>query len=302
MASPTAQRASRAETVSARTWRLPAFAPLEVLRSAAVAFWRDNAVGMAGMIAFFGFLSAIPLALILLAVLGNVLGGVVSPQQVRHLFSSVTPGLSQHDFLKMYWDPVRHSRVATTILGVVGLLLGTTGLHDSVDWAINRIWRSPETRPFWISKLRGLAVSVWGVAFVVVTLSLTWLWAQVLGLFHAPSPATALLAFLPSLVVDMAIFTALYKLTPMVHVKMTPAILAGFFTSVLWALSKYVFGWWVVDVGTYNRVYGPLAASIIVMLWLWISAMIFLFGAEISVIVQRRSTPEPQPDPQRVGV
>jgi membrane protein len=49
-----------------------------------------------------------------------------------------------------------------------------------------------------------------------------------------------------------------------------------------------IFGWWVLQVGTYDRVYGPLAASVIVMLWLWISGMIFLYGAALSAAIQFR--------------
>ncbi len=44
----------------------------------------------------------------------------------------------------------------------------------------------------------------------------------------------------------------------------------------------------MLEVASYNRVYGPLAASVIVMLWLWMSAMIFLYGAQLSAIIQQR--------------
>jgi YihY family inner membrane protein len=88
------------------------------------------------------------------------------------------------------------------------------------------------------------------------------------------------------------LFTALYKLTPMVDVFLKPALVAGFVGALLWELSKIGFGWWVLEVSSYNRVYGPLASSVIVMLWLWISAIIFLFGAALSVVIQtRHSTP-----------
>src|SRR5947209_4661869 len=92
---------------------------LTYLRIALIRFFRDNAMGMAGMIAFFAFLALIPLAILLLAVLANLPAQVVSPNQVRRLFHDVVPGLTQDQFLHTYWYPVRHSKVATTILGVV---------------------------------------------------------------------------------------------------------------------------------------------------------------------------------------
>lgn len=250
-------------------------------------------MGMAGMIAFFGFLSLIPLALLLLAVLGNVFAGVVTDHQVQTLFHGVMPGLSKPQFLHSYWEPIKHSRVATTVLGVVSLLFGTLGLHDSVDWAVNRIWHAPCGRPFWLSKVRGIGVILWVTVFVLLTLGLTWLWAGALDLAHAPGPAAAAVALLPSFLLDCAIITALFKLTPTVRVDLRPAVRAGVATALFWGISKIIFGWWVLEAGTYNRVYGPLAASVIVMLWLWISAMIFLYGAALAAVLQGRDQPPP---------
>jgi membrane protein len=258
---------------------------------AAGLFWRDNAPGMAGTIAFFGFLSVIPLVLLFFALAGSVLNGRVSDTEIRHLFHNVTPGLSQQQFLITYWHPIQHSRVANTILGVVSLLLGTLGLHDSVDWAVNHLWRSPRSRGFWIAKLRGVAVVIWVTVFAVLSLVLTAVWTILLSTAHAGGLLSqGWVALVPSLLLDTMLFTALYKLTPMVHVHLKPALTAGFVGALLWEVSKIGFGWWVLGVSSYNRVYGPLASSVIVMLWLWISAMIFLYGAALSVVVQRRST------------
>jgi membrane protein len=261
-------------------WRLPF--------DALLGFWRDNAMGMAGMIAFFAFLSMIPLLILLLAFIGEFSQGHISPRAIRTLFHSVVPGLTQHDFLHTYWDPVRHSKVATRVLGVGSLLAGTLGLHDAVDWAVNRIWRSPRHRSFWVSKLRGIGVIVWVIVFSTLSLALGWLWAVVLGAAHSPALADAgWPALIPGIALDTAVFAALYKLTPTTNVNTRPALVAGVVGAVLWEISKVVFGWWVLTDG-YNRVYGPLAASVIVMLWLWVSGMIFLYGAELARVIQRR--------------
>ena len=252
-------------------------------------FWRDNAPGMAGTIAFFGFLSVIPLVLLFFALAGSVLNGRISDTEIRHLFHSVTPGLSQQQFLQTYWHPIEHSRVANTILGVVSLLLGTLGLHDSVDWAVNRLWRSSRSRSFWIAKLRGVAVVIWVTVFAVLSLVLTAGWTILLSTAHAGGLLSqGWITLVPSLVLDTMLFTALYKLTPMVPVHLTPALIAGFVGALFWEVSKIGFGWWVLEVSSYNRVYGPLASSVIVMLWLWISAMIFLYGAALSAVIQGR--------------
>lgn len=273
----------------------PVHAAWRVPFDALVGFWRDNAMGMAGMIAFFAFLSMVPLLILLLAFIGEFSEGHISPHAIQSLFHSVMPGLSQHDFLHSYWDPVRHSKVATRILGVGSLLAGTLGLHDAVDWAVNRIWQSASHRSFWVSKLRGLGVIVWVIVFSTLSLALGWLLAVVLGAVHSPALATVgLLALIPGIALDALVFAALYKLTPTTEVRRMPALVAGVVGATLWEISKVVFGWWVLTDG-YNRVYGPLAASVIAMLWLWVSGMIFLYGAELAYVIQQRTAPAEKP-------
>ncbi len=268
----------------------PVHAAWRVPFDALADFWRDNAMGMAGMIAFYAFLSMIPLLILLLAFIGEFSQGHISPHAIRSLFHNVVPGLSQHDFLHTYWDPVRHSKVATRILGVGSLLAGSLGLHDAVDWAVSRIWRSPRHRSFWVSKLRGLGVIVWVIVFSTLSLALGWLWAVVLGAVHSPAMAEAgWLALIPGIALDAAVFTALYRLTPTSEVRIGPALAAGVVGAALWEISKVVFGWWVLT-DRYNRVYGPLAASVIVMIWLWVSGMIFLYGAELAHVIQLRGS------------
>jgi membrane protein len=287
-------KATRRDTLQAAP-RLPALhhaGRLRPLASAAIAAWNDNVIGMSGMIAFFGFLALIPIALLLLAFAGDVMGSKLPSSEVQKLFHDAVPGLSQHQFLVTYWEPVRHSKVTTRVLGVVSLFFGTLGLHDSVDWAVNRIWQSERSRRFWVAKLRGLAVIVWVVAFVLLSVSLAGLWTVLLGLLHVSLDA-AWTALVPALALDTAVFAALYKLTPTAPVSTRAALLAGALGAALWEVSKFAFGWWVLQEGTYNRVYGPLAASVIVMLWLWISAIIFLYGAELASVLQRRHASPP---------
>jgi membrane protein len=261
-------------------WRVPVTALAD--------FFRDNAMGMAGMIAFFAFLSIVPLLILLLAFIGDFTAGHISTRSIQALFHSVMPGLSQHDFLHTYWDPVRHSKVATRILGVASLLTGALGLHDAVDWAVNRIWKSTTRRSFWVGKLRGAAVIIWVIVFSTLSLVLGWLWAVVLGAIHVPGlTSVGWLALIPAVILDTVVFTALYRLTPTVEVRVGPAVVAGVVGATLWEASKVLFGWWVLADG-YNRVYGPLTASVIVMLWLWVSAMIFLYGAELAYAIQQQ--------------
>jgi membrane protein len=120
-------------------------------------------------------------------------------------------------------------------------------------------------------------------------LGLTSVWLLALNTVHAGGQEIlGWLTLLPSLVIDSAVFAALYRFTPTISVRTRAALIAGPLAASAWEITKLIFGWWVIQVGTYNGVYGPLAASIIVMLWLWVSAIVFLFGAGLTATMQKR--------------
>ncbi len=199
------------------------------------------------------------------------------------------PGLTDGQFVHEYLDPVRHSRRATTVLGALSLVLGTLGLHDSVDWSVSRLWQCPKSRSFWLNKVRGALVVVWAAGLALLTLGLTSMWLLALNTVHAGDhEILGWLTLVPSLVLDSAVFAALYRLTPTISVRTRAALIAGVLAALFWESTKLIFGWWVIQVGTYNKVYGPLAASIIVMLWLWVSAIVFLLGAGLTATIQKR--------------
>ncbi|HEX8918148.1 MAG TPA: YihY/virulence factor BrkB family protein, partial [Chloroflexota bacterium] len=146
--------------------------------------------------------------------------------------------------------------------------------------------------PFWIAKLRGLGVTLWVVVFAIASLSASWAWGEMLQVLHVPHALDlGWTGILPIYALDVCLFTALYILTPTCKVDRTGAVVAAASAAAMWGLTKLGFAWWVLQVGTYNRVYGPLAASVIVMLWIWLSGIIFLFGAELAVAIQRRDRP-----------
>lgn len=160
---------------------------------------------------------------------------------------------------------------------------------------MNRIWGAPGAHRFWISKLRGAAVIIWIAALAIISIGLASLAAALLSVPHPASGfAAAMAALVPSVLLDAGVFTLLFKLTPTVPVKLDAAVRGGIITAVFWEIAKFAFGLWVLHAGTYDRVYGPLAAIVILLLWLWVSAMIFLYGAAISSVFDKRAA-VPQP-------
>lgn len=152
------------------------------------------------------------------------------------------PGLTDGQFVHEYLDPVRHSRRATTVLGALSLVLGTLGLHDSVDWSVSRLWQCPKSRSFWLNKVRGALVVVWAAGLALLTLGLTSMWLLALNTVHAGDhEILGWLTLVPSLVLDSAVFAALYRLTPTISVRTRAALIAGVLAALFWESTKLIF-------------------------------------------------------------
>jgi membrane protein len=171
----------------------------------------------------------------------------------------------------------------------VTALWAASGGVSSLGQALNRCYDVRETRPFWRS--RGNAVLVTLVATVVGILAATILFfVPVLGKFIGGTLG-ALLAWLRFPVAGamvVGLWAFLYWALPNVRPKfqlVTPGSLVG---TGLWLLASWGFSQYVVHFGRYEAIYGTLGGVIVLLVWMWISSIVVLLGAEINKVL----TPE----------
>jgi membrane protein len=75
--------------------------------------------------------------------------------------------------------------------------------------------------------------------------------------------------------------TAIFKLLPKTNVTLSAAFRGAVFTTVLLEVAKYIFTWYVVSIIYFGKIYGPLTAFVLFLLWMFYSSCIFLIGAEL---------------------
>lgn len=177
---------------------------------------------------------------------------------------------------------IKQTSVAVAIVGMIGFLWGAASIFRAVESTLNVIWKVKRDRPFFKKSLLTI-----GTAFALFILLITsvgvTMWANISGVGDFAQ-------FLPeiSIVFSIFLFSLIYWFFPNRRVKFTEAAIGALFTGIFWEVAKHLFSIYVVKVVDYSEIFGSLSALILLFVWIYYSAYIFLFGAELSYVYARR--------------
>jgi membrane protein len=178
---------------------------------------------------------------------------------------------------------LRQTSIVFAIIGFVGFMWASASIFRALESTLNVVWKVRKDRPF----LRKSLITIGSTFFVLFGLLGTFgltIWGRAAG-------ARGVARFLPeiSFVVSTFLFGLIFRFFPNRNVKWKEAYFGALFTGVFWELAKYLFSIYIIRVVDYSKIYGSLSAIIILFLWLYYSAYIFLFGAELSYVYARRN-------------
>jgi membrane protein len=181
------------------------------------------------------------------------------------------------------------------VVGSILALWTVTGAMDTLMWALNAAYGREETRGFVKRRLTALAMIVLMLVAFVLVFGLLVLGPQLSGWVGSAVGLEALVKVLwwtaqwPILILGLLFaFAAIYYLGPNIEQPRWQFVTLGTVVSVvLWLAASGGFAFYVSQIGSYNKVWGSLAAVIIMLTWLWISALALLFGAEINAEAER---------------
>jgi membrane protein len=255
----------------------------------------DNLPDLAAALTYYSILSIFPALLALVSVAG-IVGepatkplltniGTFTPSAARDILESAVTGLAQG----------RGTAGVIFFLGLIGAIWAASSYVAGFMRAANVIWDVEEGRPIW--KTLGVRV---GVTLVTVVLLTAAAIAVVLTGGVARKAGTLLgigdtgvrtwdIAKWPVLVLIAAlIFGLLYYASPNVRHGTFRSILPGGITAVvLWLAASALFALYVANFGSYDKTYGSLGAIIVFLMWLWITNLAILLGAELNAELAR---------------
>lgn len=267
-----------------------------VLRKTVREFSDDECTDLAAALTYYSVLALFPAVVALTSVLGLVDQGTKAVETVLDIVGDLG-GSSVVDSVR---DPLlelsqSQSAGLALVLGLAGALWSASGYVVAFGRAMNRIYEMPEGRPVW--KLRPImllftVVLVVLVAVVLLALILTGPVAKAVGdAAGLGSTAVAIwdVAKWPFLLgVVILIVALLYYVTPNVkQPKFRWVSVGAVLAIVTWAIVSAAFGFYVANFSSYDKTYGTLGGVIAFLLWLWLTNLALLFGAELDAELER---------------
>jgi membrane protein len=270
------------------------------LAGAAQATLRPETGIIAAAIAYYALFSLFPLTLLSVAIASFSFGPAMDQQLVVRQMEFIAPALGQ--LLGNNIDEIIQARGPITGVAVLGLIWAASAVFYTLSLTLNEMWGIKQRRPGW--KRRGLAL-LFVLAFVGPALFLASFAGSLLANLRPwlPDSLIALaggVGLALAIVLDIASFMLLYTLLPHGAAGWREILPGAIAAGLLWELAKKAF---LLFVATYisvsNLIYGSVAAIMAFLLWAFLSGLIFLFGAFVSVAYhrlkqQRQATADPR--------
>lgn len=265
------------------------------------AFDEEDVVSNAAQVAFYFTFALFPLLLFLISLFGLILTSAEDLRGELFLYlRQVMPG-SAFDLVKnTIAEVTENSSGGKLTFGIFATLWAASAGIDSIRVALNGVYNLTETRPYWKTKLITLSMTLGLVILLTIALGAIFYGGKfisfILGLisFSISSPIfLGILQWLVVLVVLIVIFAILYNYLPSHKeykwIWVTPGAIVGI---ILWLLLSYGFRLYLGYFNSYDKTYGSLGAVIILMLWLYLTALVILIGGALNAVLQEFTDPE----------
>jgi membrane protein len=258
-------------------------------------FQDDNLTDWAAALTYYGVLAIFPALLVLVSVLGLI--GTSATQPLIDNINEVAPGPAKDIFQNAIHN-IEDSQGAAGVffvIGLLGALWSASGYIGAFMRAANVIYDVDEGRPIWKTLpmrvgLTVLLMLMTAVTAVGVTISggLARQVGKTIGVGGTAVDVWNIAKWPVLLAIVCLMFAILYWAAPNVRQPGFKWITPGGALAVMgWVLASLAFAFYVANFGSYNKTYGALAGPIVFLVWLWISNVVILLGAELNAELER---------------
>lgn len=243
-------------------------------------FLRNHGILLAGGVGYNVLLSAVPM----MALLGVLLTRIVDEQQLLQVMTIQAQHLAPAH-ASLVSEAVRAFMESRDIIGIIGLpvmLFFSSFAFRMLEHSIAIIFHRPENprRRFWVS-------AVLPYAFMLVLgaglLGLTLLFAVVNAFYEEPG----LILYLLSFISVFLVFSAIYKVLPIVRISPRRAVVGGLVAAILWEATRLLMMYYFLNISFVNVIYGSLTTIIVLLISLEVASIILLLGAQVIAELER---------------
>lgn len=256
-------------------------------------FIADDCLSRGAAIAYFTIFSLAPILLVIIAIAGFVFGD----DAARGVVFTKLQGLVGKDAAGLVQSMIqsaanRKSGIIATLISVVMLLITATGVFGEMQSALNLIWKTDGSAHSTVSRLLkaraqslGLVVTLGFLLLVSLAISaaISAAWNQVDQAVPGASVVLRLINLLLSLTFTTILFAAVYKVLPDRKLLWRDVLMGSIFTALLYTVGKTAIALYIGRSGVASS-YGAAGALVVLLLWVYYSAQIFLLGAEFTKV------------------
>lgn len=258
-----------------------------------VAAWLDhNASSLGAALAYYTLFSIAPILVIAMAIAGSVFGSDVAETQVLSQMQGLLGDAGAAAVRGLLTSAQRsHANGIAAAISVITLLVGATSVFGELQKTLDQIWGAPardKTVAWWrVLRSRLLSVGlIMGVGFLLMVSLLAsaalaglgdWLRVYMMH-WNVVLPALDLLL---SMALSTCLFAMIYKYVPRESIAWGDVWVGGFVTAVLFSVGKSLIGLYLGR-SSLSTAYGAAGSVMVLLLWIYYSAQIFLFGAEFT--------------------
>jgi membrane protein len=266
---------------------------LSVAKRTVVSFYDDQCTHHAGALTYYALMSLFPVLLLAVSMLGLLGEFPGTYDSIIHYLRGVVPRttLAPLDAALRAALKSKGTALIALVVGVLVALYGATGYLEAARRALNVIFAAEQGRSLVRRKLTDLASTVVLLALVLATVVLMFAGGGVVrGVFGQDGAAVWGIGRWPAaLITALLVFSFLYFVTPDVKQRNFRSITPGAAVGItLWLLASAAFSVFLAHFSSFNVTYGSFAAAIILLVWLWLTNVALLFGAEVNAEIERR--------------
>ena len=283
---------------------------LAELRLTGLAAWRGfvrlvngNDLTHAAAIAYYALLSLFPFLLLVISILSSIAADEADRLAVLAFVFRYFP--TQLDFVNTQLESLRVTRVPLGVGGGVGLIWASLGVFAAVTNAVNEAWGVEKQRSFLKHRMVSFLMLVTSGVMLAVALllvsamevaSASWFGVMLARFRWLLALQSLTLRYSATILLILAV-GLLYYFIPNAKTRFRDVWVGAVLTGVLWRSAFGGFSWYLAQGGNLNLVHGSIAAVVVFLLWVYVSAVILMYGVEFTAAYARlrRRRPDQMP-------
>jgi membrane protein len=287
--------------------RLTSLRPWPILKTTFSNWMSDQASSIGAALAFYSAFSLAPLLVIAVAAVGWIVGAQAADAYIGAQLEELFGGTTAKMVVEAMHSSQKAQGIWATIVSIVTLVIGATTVFSALESALQQIWGTSKQRPGgWRGFLRTRVVSfgfILAIGFLLLisltmTTALAGLRGWVANRYEGLVAVLGTLEFVASTALGTGLIALLYRYLPAARLSWRHVLLGAFVTTLLFQAGRWGIGLYLGR-ATQPSTFGAAASFAALLLWLYYSAQIFLFGAEFTAVIGGSRVDEDESKPKR---